>query len=230
MSALGPPLNPDTFVTLTWMSPPRPPLSPDTLIHLTVDERVFVTLPATLLRDSRTFEKLINDREENAPPELRMFLDLDPDVFAHVLEYLRSGVFPLFYDKSRGYNYNLYDRLLAQARFLQMPRLMHWLERKLYLSAITSTRWVKEVPMKDMITERIGGDEDVEFQTHVRSMIICPRNIRRHLEYPSTCGQDCDNFRKQLGKQEEWKDFTVVTVIRTKVIYQQMTVPSIGTL
>jgi hypothetical protein len=64
------------------------------------------------------------------------FIDLADDVFEHVLQYLRTGILPVFYDQSKGHDYALYYKVLHAARHLQIERLGKWIEQKKYLEAV----------------------------------------------------------------------------------------------
>ncbi len=82
---------------------------------------------------------LLSGRWDNALEDGTYFIDADPDLFEHVLRYLRRGVFPVFFDATNGHNYHLYFSLLEEARYFQIPRLADWLEKKRYLEAVNVT-------------------------------------------------------------------------------------------
>jgi len=70
-----------------------------------------------------------------------LYIDADPDLFTHILKYLRRGVFPLSYsaEPGRGHDHKLYMDLLGEARHFRLPMLEHWLSQKLYLRAVEVT-------------------------------------------------------------------------------------------
>jgi hypothetical protein len=44
------------------------------------------------------------------------FIDADPNLFEHLLRFMRRPkTFPLFYDQVKGFDYDLYNRLQAEA-------------------------------------------------------------------------------------------------------------------
>ncbi|KAI4669230.1 uncharacterized protein J4E79_001273 [Alternaria viburni] len=66
-------------------------------------------------------------------PELdgSYFLDADPDLFEHLLRYMRRPeVFPLFYSVMNGFDYDLYNHLQAEALYFQIKKLYEWIEAK----------------------------------------------------------------------------------------------------
>lgn len=195
----------------------------DFRILLEVGERRFTTSANTLTGQSAFFAALLSNIWDNVQPGKHYFIDIDGDVFAHVLRYLRSGVFPVFYDKSKGHDYNLYAMLLEQARYLQISRLEKWLEGKSYLQAITVTRSVTEVELKDMIAEKTATDVDVEYRSDLRTrkVYICPRDILSHRGQPEKCGRRCDNAQGDCCERYDNENFVVVSITRTKIEFNQ---------
>ena len=194
-------------------------------IYMQVGEQRFITTIHTLTGQFAYFQALLSSKRENMPAELRFFIDLDGEVFAHVLRYLRSGVFPVFYDKSKGHDYSLYAMLLGQARFLQIPRLERWLTEKTYLQAITITSSVTEteLELKGSIVEKTAMDADVKFRSHIRtrSGYVCPRRIGVHMGEPNKCGKLCDKARANSVDKNKDEDFVVVAITRTKIEFDQ---------
>ena len=191
-------------------------------IQMQVGERRFTTTLHTLIEQSAYFRALFSAKTGKMPAELRFFIDLDGDVFAHVLRFLRSGVFPVFYDKSKGHDYSLYAMLLGQARYLQIPRLEQWLAEKTYLQAITATSSVTEMEFKGSFAEKSGLDSDVKFQSQVRPRAyVCPRGILEHMREPNKCGRLCNNAWANGVDMKKDEPFVVVSITRTKVEFNQ---------
>lgn len=117
---------------------------------LQVSDRTFFATKSTLIHGikegSGYFECIFdfNDRsfqpsstETNLNPNTpSYYLDLDPDVFKLVLDYLKSGVMPLLWDQKTGFDHSTYAKLEQMADFLQVPRLTQWVKDKKYLQAI----------------------------------------------------------------------------------------------
>jgi hypothetical protein len=64
------------------------------------------------------------------------FVDLADDIFSHILQYLRTGILPVFYDQAKGHDYALYYKLLHAARHLEITRLARWIDNKKYHDAV----------------------------------------------------------------------------------------------
>ncbi|KAK4690474.1 hypothetical protein P7C71_g6327, partial [Lecanoromycetidae sp. Uapishka_2] len=111
-------------------------MSDTKLITLQVGERRFTTSESTLKDGSSFFQSKLERWQNDAQEDGSLFVDVDPDVFQHVLRYLRSGVFPLFYHNTKGFDHNLYNLLAQQADYFQISRLHQWISDKSYLQAI----------------------------------------------------------------------------------------------
>lgn len=206
------------------MSNPLPRLGAQSKVYMQVGERRFTTTFHTLTEQSAYFRALFSSKREDMPAELRFFIDLDGDVFVHVLRYLRSGVFPVFYDKSKGHDYSLYAMLLGQARYLQIPQLEQWLTEKTYLQAITLTSSVTKAELKGSIVEKTSMDAHVKFRSHIRTKpaaYVCPRGIPVHMGKPDQCGRQCESARVNSVDKNEDEDYVVVSITRTKIEFDQ---------
>lgn len=70
---------------------------PSELITLQVGERRFTTYERILTEGSPWFEAQLKSWRKNARNDGPFFVDVDPDVFQHVLRFLQSDVFPRTY-------------------------------------------------------------------------------------------------------------------------------------
>lgn len=202
--------------------PPSPPPGTPCKIYVQVGEQRFTTTLHTLTEQSAYFRALFSSKMENMPAEVHFFMDMDGDVFAHVLRYLRSGVFPVFFDKSKGHDYSLYAMLLGQARYLQIPQLEQWLTTKAYLQAITVTSIVSETEFKGAFVEKTGMDTEVKFRSHIRTRgYVCPRGIIGHMGQPENCGRQCDSARANHVDKNEDDKFVAMSMTRKKIDFNQ---------
>lgn len=112
-------------------------------VELQIGEKKFSTTKATIA-GSRVLSNLVS---LPAPADGPYFVDADPSIFEHVLRYLRTGIFPLFYDPDKGHDECLYLALLNQARFYQIDRLQSWIAAKSYLDAVTRRTWANSITL-----------------------------------------------------------------------------------
>ncbi|KAI1091467.1 hypothetical protein F5B19DRAFT_458467 [Rostrohypoxylon terebratum] len=117
---------------------------PHKRITLQVGERRFTTYRRTLINKSPYFAARIGleawqdkSSEVDVDADGSYFIDADPFIFKHILYYLRSGDYPIFYDPiSRCFDYAKYMALLSQARQFEISNLKEWIEKKEYLTSI----------------------------------------------------------------------------------------------
>jgi len=200
-------------------APSPPPKSSQ--INLQVGERRFVTVAETLTQESRFFAALLSGRWDNAQADGSYFIDADPELFEHILRYLRRSVLPIFYDRVKGHNYSLYVALLEEAKYFQIPRLEDWLKRKGYLEAIKIkySGDVREGTHFD--TETLATDEQVEYHPTWQTMkvYICPRGISGHRGNRNACGRQCRNAQGDEETAYEDEQILTTLVIRKRLVF-----------
>lgn len=106
--------------------------TPPKTIKLNIGGRIFITSSDTLRSESGLFARQLSDRFTWTPEEDgTYFLDADPELFEHLLRFMRRpSVFPLFYNKVAGFDYDLYNRLEGEAEFFQIEALREWISEK----------------------------------------------------------------------------------------------------
>ncbi|PZD34285.1 K-tetra multi-domain protein [Pyrenophora tritici-repentis] len=118
------------------MNPSTPSLP--NVITLDVGGRKFRTTKA-VLSTSPYFANLFNRWEDYAEIQAdgSLFIDVDPEIFPHLLNYLRRpNTFPLYWTRNDGFDYVLYTRLGAEADYFMLEGLKWWIRRKEYLEAV----------------------------------------------------------------------------------------------
>lgn len=115
----------------------------DAPITLQVGEREYRTRASTLTGGSAYFASMLSGRWLGAPVsvERSTFVDADPDLFQHVLQYLRRGVFPIFWKRNGGFDYALYTSLLQEARYFGVEKLQTSTAEEKYLRRSTWVQW-----------------------------------------------------------------------------------------
>jgi hypothetical protein len=105
-------------------------------VTIKTSQRTFITNPEGWLGQSLYFENLFSGEWGNKQEDGSYFIESDANIFEHILRYLRTGVLPVFYDKSAGHNFPLYQALLEESKYLAIDRLEKWLCERKYLDAV----------------------------------------------------------------------------------------------
>ncbi|KAI1633240.1 hypothetical protein F4809DRAFT_623968 [Biscogniauxia mediterranea] len=197
------------------------------VIVVSVGKRDFKATRKTLVSGSEYFAKRIEEGWCHDSESLSYFVDRDPDLFTHILEFLRSGRPPLFFDfNTHVFDLVRYQALLVEARFFGMPKLEGWVAGKKYLRSITIERSITVVPDLDNLNFGMGvtlssNDRNVKVSTGWvnKKVAVCPRNIAVHRGDLRKCGQACHRRRDEQGGEIMFEDEAVPTgiVISTKV-------------
>lgn len=198
-------------------------------VVLKVGERRFETFRATLTSESTYFAARLSGRWiDTDAVDGSYFIDTDPDVFQHVLGYLRNGIPPLFYNAAaNAFDYERYLALLGQARYFGIARLEDWIENERYLAAVKtkfSSILVSGDNVLAEISDRFGavqGNAKLEFSPawDTKKIYLCPRRIPVHRGQPESCGKQCN--KAGTGDYEEEKVLKVL-VTRQEVIFDPM--------
>ncbi|KAI4168252.1 MAG: hypothetical protein LQ343_006539 [Gyalolechia ehrenbergii] len=192
-------------------------------VILQVGEQQFHTSKATL-EGSEMLNAMVSDRwKSGEQSDNTFFLDADPEVFKHILRFLRHGVYPICYDMASGHDYGLYIAIYKLADFLWVPKLAGWLRDQRYLQAL-----------KTMTSARIKDDEDdlsaindsnIKIQYHPTwrtvKRYVCPRGLSVHYDNPQACGKAC---RAAQGNAEnEYEDCPVLSTlcVTERVLFDQ---------
>ena len=127
----------------------------DRIINLQVGSVCFTTLASTLTAGSPFLAEwyasqapshiLSPDGSEAEDTDFEnldntvFFLDADPNLFSHILHYLRRGTLPLLYTARDGFDYALYRALQAEAEYLGVFALAEWIKAKKYERMVSIT-------------------------------------------------------------------------------------------
>lgn len=105
------------------------------IVRLQVGETAFVTTHHTLCKESTFFQSLLSDRSQQLPNGA-YFVDADPQLFTHILRYLRHGIYPVSFTPSEGHDHATYLGVKRLATDLAIERLAKWIADKQYEAAI----------------------------------------------------------------------------------------------
>lgn len=193
-----------------------------TVITLNVGGRKFQTRPDTLRAESGLFRHQMSGHFSwTVQDDGAYFLAADPDLFEHLLRFMRRPeVFPLFYSKIDGFDYDLYNRLGVEAEYFQIGSLHKWVKDKKYLQAIVTHTYAAETCNLDEAfpdTLPINQTEDRRYIPRIRKVYLCPRQIYVHRGDPNRCGAACRKARGDDEVQFEEQAYTMVIRVRKEV-------------
>ncbi|KAI1085110.1 BTB/POZ protein [Whalleya microplaca] len=198
-------------------------------VTLQVGEGRFHTLRDTLVGESTYFAARLSGRWNDADKDGSYFVDADPDRFKHILNYLRTGNFPLFFDTAtRTFDNAKYFALLGEAQYFGIQKLEEWIRKKEYLAAVKferSTTLIHDVENEGVsaLTGTTDSSTQVDFSTawSTKQVYICPRGIFVHNGDQSKCGQACERARTRLdcGVTYEEKPILSVSITTTKMSF-----------
>ncbi|KAI0601143.1 hypothetical protein F4775DRAFT_542851 [Biscogniauxia sp. FL1348] len=194
---------------------------------LHVGERDFKTTRQTLVNGSGHFARRIEETWDHNSNFHSYFIDRDPDLFLHILEFLRSGRHPVFFDfNTHVFDLVKYHALLLEARFFEIPKLEGWIAGKKYLRSIKLERSITVVPdlnQASPVALHIPGINDPNMKISInwitKKVPVCPRGIFVHRGDPNKCGQACHRMRAQQDEGMMFEDEAVPTgvIIRTNI-------------
>ncbi|KAL8960475.1 MAG: hypothetical protein Q9183_005459, partial [Haloplaca sp. 2 TL-2023] len=185
-------------------------------IVLQVGEQCFRTLKSTL--EGSTFLRSLTEDRWSAEKQAdgSYFLDQDPELFKHVLRFLRHGIFPLCYDKGKGHDFATYDGIRIMAEFLGVKDLATWLNAKQYLSAVSVKANATVVEEECGLSGNTASNIDVEYYPswNMGKKYVCPRGLARHYGDPNACGRACRNA--QGGREDVYEEVPVLSTLVVK--------------
>lgn len=209
------------------MSEPLSAPTSNTPVNLQVGECRFTTLASTLSDGSSFFASLLSDRwEDSRSNDGTYFVDADPDLFTHILRYLRRGVLPIVYEKSHGFDYAFYQALQKEALYFGIEPLHKWVKEKGYLQAVTIQYSVEEVKGQGINT---GGydtvvDGNTERSYHpswgTEKVYQCPRFL--HHGNASACGRACEKAKGENGDDYIEQDVLRTLIVTRKAIFNNI--------
>ncbi|KAI4859087.1 BTB/POZ protein [Hypoxylon rubiginosum] len=196
-------------------------------VTLQVGERRFTTLRDTLRSESSYFAARLSSRWNDTDEDGSYFIDADPAMFEHVLRYLRSGNFPVFFNAStQTFDHAKYISLLSEARYFGIPRLEEWIEKDRYLDIVQIKKSTTVVPDIDLLesgclnkTMRANTRIDFSITWDTERVYVCPRNILAHSGDQTKCGQACEKARARVGDGVTFEDrpFLRAVITETKM-------------
>ena len=169
------------------------------LITINVCGRQFQTTKSTLYT-SPYFRSLLErwDNGTDRAPDGSHFIDADPDVFEHLLTFMRRpSKFPLFWTKEKGFDYVLYNKLEADADYFLLHDLRDWIRKGRYRDAVQTVINIEKYMEPTTFNSTWGMWKEVdEIQYfldsfHGRKKYRCPLDTHGSgASAASSCGSD----------------------------------------
>ncbi|KAJ3293469.1 hypothetical protein HK104_004440 [Borealophlyctis nickersoniae] len=109
----------------------------DSLVKLNVGGQRFLTTRETLTSQSAYFTALLGkDFKTPTMVDDHIFIDRDGELFAHILQYLRGGTYPILYDGVTGFDYPTYAKIKHEAMFYGIDALVKFIDERRYVKAV----------------------------------------------------------------------------------------------
>ncbi|ORY16948.1 hypothetical protein BCR34DRAFT_584016 [Clohesyomyces aquaticus] len=213
-------VNPPSILGSSSSPPPKPKFVFPDIITLDVGGRTFRTRRSNLESGSNILSAQAARWQQDLEQGKPFFVDTDPDLFVHILRFLRrENVYPLFWKKEMGFDYALYNELWAEADYFGMVELANWIKEKKYLKAITmNLRSPKAHEGGSTWSETTGPNVEVHQERVIRRRLeyVCPRGIFEHcVEKGETagCGEKCR--KAGAGRDDEYREREIVVDVVT---------------
>jgi hypothetical protein len=120
-------------------------------ITINVGGRRFTTLRSTLTGQSSFFAGLLSGAwpEQACQINGEPFVDANPDLFDHVLNYLRRSFPPIFWTRAGGFDLSLYAAVLREAEYFGVATLAEWIREKKYIYTVRITSSIEVEQLSD---------------------------------------------------------------------------------
>jgi hypothetical protein len=130
-------------------------ICPAEITQLNVVGEKFVTMTSTLTEGSTYFAKLLSLQWISSATlvDSGIFVDADPHLFRHILNYLRRSLLPVFGTRANGFDHPLYAALREEARYLGIESLEQWIAEERYMASITITESIETVDLNDCLSK-----------------------------------------------------------------------------
>ncbi|APA12725.1 hypothetical protein SS1G_08134 [Sclerotinia sclerotiorum 1980 UF-70] len=160
-----------------------------------VDPRDRITL------QSNFFKRFLSPTWTTPDEDGSYFLDVDPILFGHILQYLRRNIFPIFYDDLKGHDEAMYVALQQEADYFDLKSLTEWLKGKKYLQVVQTKYTVHEIHNGGSGRIPAGAKYEFYLKWSMEKVYLCPRGQNNHNGDPSACSRSCMALRDVIGQQ-----------------------------
>lgn len=122
-------------------------------IQLNVGGEKFTTVICSLTEGSTYFAKVLSPPwfSSTAIVDGGVFVDANPRLFRHILNYLRRSVPPIFWTRTNGFDHPLYAALREEVRYHGIESLEKWIAEERYMASITISQSIETVDLSDCL-------------------------------------------------------------------------------
>jgi ABC-type transport system substrate-binding protein len=96
------------------------------------------------------------------------------EMFNYLYNYMVSGMFPLFYEYNKGFDYGKYARLLSKAEYQGVNGMIDWLKGKKYEDAVKLH--ISSIQSNNLASNILPGNMFYGF--HLRTHVQKPRIVQ----------------------------------------------------
>ncbi|OLN87938.1 hypothetical protein CCHL11_00295 [Colletotrichum chlorophyti] len=185
-----------------------------------VSGRRFNTSTQVLSR-SPYFQELFSAHLPNWYRYGALHIDDDPDLFAHILRFLRTGTYPLYWNPETSFDYGLYAMMRQQAQKYMLFKLEAWIADRKYLEVVEThvTHRKMGVPHgQDWVSEECwNGDGSYEISEIVgySGADSSPRRGDKD-EFKFRHADSASGNGKTDSKEREFRDGGVIFMVKEK--------------
>lgn len=182
------------------MSSTSPTIDLGEQITLQVGTVRFTTTAETLTSKSEFFKRFLSPTWRRPREDGSYFIDSDPVLFGHILQYLRRNTFPIFYDEVKGHDYAMYIRLQQEADYYLLHSLSEWLKKREYVRVIQTKYTIRQIDKEQHASFQAGAKITMYENWTTKKSYICPSGYHKRA---GECNGTCERIRAQLGQQWE---------------------------
>jgi hypothetical protein len=198
---------------------------PPPLVTLNVSGRKYITRPSTL-STSPYFTALLArwDSSTDLQDDGSYFIDADPDVFEHILAFMRRpSKFPLYWTHEHGFDYALYNKVEVEADFFLLHGLRDWVSGAKYKEAVRPELEVKVLSGPDRNVWIGGGGANVEvtsffgaYNGNRRPVFACPLHGPQYATNCTHCKELVGKHGAQYAEPEKQ-----LTLVIKKIVFDE---------
>ncbi|KAJ3040084.1 hypothetical protein HK097_002651 [Rhizophlyctis rosea] len=164
----------------------------DSPLTLNVGGTLFTTSKDTLTAESEYFRALFSENFASPLHNGSIFIDRDPETFAHILQYLRTNRFPIFHNSNKGFDLELYANIRSDALFYGIDSLVEFIEKKRFEEQV-EVIVTQHTFSHDFISQTLSSKLVIESVHRIEieeEYWKCPRGIYAHWS-SNRCGKEC---------------------------------------